>query len=98
MGPQFEKFKQYTAKYCVNRKINLYDQGLKINCAKYLVQVLMMQVNKIARTEIGKNNLRDEGIIELAKCFKFTKSLVHLDVCSNEISPKGIKVLTQAIG
>jgi hypothetical protein len=97
MGPQFDKFKQYAAKFCVNRKIVLYDQALSINCAKYFVQILMQYSMNIAIIEIGKNFLRDPGIIELSKGLKYTKCLVSLDVCSNEISPKGILALTQSI-
>ena len=58
-----------------------------------------MQTNnlKIARIEIGKNFLRDKGIIELSKCLKSAHSLVHLDISSNSISPKGVLALSKVL-
>ena len=43
------------------------------------------------------NNLRDQGIIELAKPIRYCRFIVKLDVSSNYISAKGFEVLSKSL-
>jgi Ran GTPase-activating protein (RanGAP) involved in mRNA processing and transport len=94
MEPQFLKFKQQVQMVCVNRKIVLREMNLGLNFSKAFVNLIQNQsrysMDKIASIDLSKNQLRDEGVIELSKILFFTKSLVKLDLSSNEITPKAI--------
>ena len=101
MKPQFEKFKQYCSKKCINKKIVINDHQLSLNTAKFFADFIskptIFGLPRISQLNLRKNLLRDPGVIELSKCLSKTKYLVSLDLASNEITPKGIKALSQAL-
>ena len=63
----------------------------------WLVKHATFQISRVASLKFSKNNLRDDGIRELSKAIKISRSLVDLDVSSNGISPRGMKYLQEAI-
>lgn len=56
-----------------------------------------LNIDKIASIDLSKNQLRDAGVIELSRILYFMKTLVALDLSSNEITPKSLEPLALAI-
>jgi len=44
-----------------------------------------------------KNMLKDSGIAHLCKAFRVSRSVVHLNVASNCLSPKGMSILFDSL-
>ena len=69
--PQFIKFQQQLKQNCVNRKVILQDMGLGLSSASYFAALLIKYscsgIDKLSCLKLSRNNLRDEGVIELSK-------------------------------
>ncbi|CDW86885.1 UNKNOWN [Stylonychia lemnae] len=87
---QYQRFKDYCQKTCINRKIKLMDLGMGVNAAIELSQIIAVNQN-IVHLDLKKNLLGDEGCKILIKAVSKSKSLVHLDLSSNQITHKGAK-------
>ena len=60
-----------------------------INTAYALKKLLKSRVYNISYLNMGKNMLGDIGLKVIAKAVGNSKTLVHLDLCSNEIKKEG---------
>ena len=73
---------------CVNRKVNLNNFAIGMNCTRELVKV----VTRIAHLDLSNNNLGDEGIILLTKALmKDNSTVIHLDISGNAVTQVGFK-------
>ena len=107
MSQQFQKFKVYASKSCVNNKIVLHDCQLSLNFAKFLVGLILASQNlnsrlrfsprHITEIDLKKNNLGDAGTKELCRCLTAAVNLVSLDLSSNHISHIGVQTLSESL-
>ena len=98
---QLAKFKEQVSLKSINRKLVLTNMGLSLEFAKYFSNMLhnfqYHNIDRISSIDLSMNNLRDPGIIELAKPIRYCKFIVKLDVSSNSISSKGFQTLCLAL-
>lgn len=65
--------------------------GLSHNFCTQLKSILLdPQNSRIAIIDLHKNNLGDKGAIALMKGIKKSKTVVHLNLASNEICNEGM--------
>ena len=65
--------------------------GLSQNSATCLKNILLDHSNdRIARIELHKNNLGDAGVKILMKAIRTSKTVVNLNLASNEICNDGM--------
>ncbi len=89
---QFNRFRDYCQKQCINRKVRLVDLEMGYHAAVELSHIISVN-NRIAHLDLKKNTIGDDGAIALMKSIKRNKSIVHLDLTSNEITYVGGKKL-----
>ena len=77
----------------MNRRIKLVGMNLSLNFTTYFSNLAPLIDDKISSIDLSKNILRDEGVKALAKCLRYLKNLVKLDLSSNEITQKGVGYL-----
>lgn len=65
------------------------------NFSKVLQDII--RIDRVSWLNLSKNRLGDTGVADLSKSIRRFNFLVHLDVSSNCISPKGFKSLGNAI-
>jgi Ran GTPase-activating protein (RanGAP) involved in mRNA processing and transport len=68
----------------------LSDLHLGLNSAKELSSILAVNLN-VAKLDVSKNYLMDEGVEVLMKAIKCNEQLVHLNIGQNSLTPSGTK-------
>ncbi len=71
--------------------------NLGINFANEMRGILLQSKHSIAKLDLHKNNLSDAGVKALCEAIKKSKSLVHLNLSSNEINNEGLIALFQTL-
>jgi Ran GTPase-activating protein (RanGAP) involved in mRNA processing and transport len=56
-----------------------------------------VSTDRIARINLEKNSIGDAGVISLMSVIKYSKSLVVLNLSSNEITGDGMTVIFEAM-
>jgi Ran GTPase-activating protein (RanGAP) involved in mRNA processing and transport len=93
---QYSRFQELCNELCANRKINFSELQLGPMLAGAIGN--FVSTDRIARINLEKNSIGDEGVISLMNVIKFSKSLVVLNLSSNEITGDGMTVIFEAMG
>lgn len=93
---QYERFKDYCSRHCVNRKLVLHDIGLGQEGSKVISQIIHRN-KEISRIEITKNQLGDAGAKAIADILPANKNIVKLDLSSNDFGKRGGLALLEAL-
>lgn len=91
---QNERFREYWFNKCINGVVNFDSAGFGVNFAQELASSIMSN-DGIRKIVLSKNMLGDEGVFELFKAIKFSKSVFYIDISSNWINPRGTKAIFQ---
>ena len=82
------KLKNFINSKCRNRCVDLRDFYLGIHSIQ-IISHYIFKVDRIAKLNLTRNNLGDQGIEILISAVKNSMSLISLDITSNNISYKG---------
>lgn len=83
-----EKFKQSSKQKC----FNLRELNLGLESAKVIYKILSKNTHFI-KLDFEKNGFSDLGSIILADALRTSKSIIHVNLCSNNIGPEGAQAL-----
>ena len=83
-----EKFKQNSKL----KKFELRELNLGLESAKIIYKILSKNSHFI-KLEFEKNSFSDLGTIILADALRTTQSVIHVNLCSNDIGPEGAQAL-----
>ncbi len=82
---QERRFYEFCRKNIRNRRLCLRDLGLGVEGAKVLADILKSNEH-FARLDISKNQIGDMGMKALLNGVRQNKSLVHIDLGSNNLT------------
>lgn len=83
-----EKFKQCSKKKCFDLK----ELSLSLESAKVIYKILAKNTHFV-KLEFEKNGFSDLGCIILADALRTNQSIIHVNLCSNDIGPEGAQAL-----
>jgi hypothetical protein len=94
---QQARFQDFCRRVCINRKIIFYEMNLNLRFAEYLKDLMSIDRHRFVSLDLHKNLLGDHGVKILMTEIRRSKSLVDLNLASNEISNDGMISIFDAL-
>lgn len=80
-------------KKCVNRKLNLVNFFLGINCACLIGRWIERHEIDVSKVILRQNSIGDAGVAKIASAIRNCISILQLDLTSNGLTAKCAKTI-----
>ena len=73
--------------------LNFSDLGLGDACMKVIASILNKNPDYFSKVDLSKNIFKEDGLRSLADALEQTRSVFHVDLSCNAITPDGATYL-----
>lgn len=90
---QLQRFQEVCKKICINRKAIFVEMSLGKVFAQEMALIMRCQRDRLAVLDLHKNNLGDAGVKLLLPSIAKSRTLIHFNIASNDITNDGMMAL-----
>jgi hypothetical protein len=87
---QQDRFQEICRKLSVNRKIVFHEMNLSVRFCQKLADKIIYDPHRFSILDLQKNSIGDSGVKVLMRGISHSKSIVYLNLASNDISNEGM--------